>query len=364
MPGRHSAPRTTAPRTVAALAVPLAAALTVSCAPGQQPRQVVDLGRVTVNGRALLFEALPTVGAALTKSDTPLPTGRLLSIVLRKRLGPDRAPGRVLLNGLATTVAAPLHAGDSVVTVPGPDAVEATRTVVETFPAMGVASLYVGGHPGTTRVVLGAVSGEVLSRKVVAAPLIGHLPAPGALALTFDDGPNPAWTPRVLALLARAHAHATFCVIGRQVAQYPDLVRAIVAGGHTLCNHTWDHDEKLPSRTPAQIRSEMTRTQEAVKAATRKTPRLFRAPAGAWSPAIEGIARSLRMTPLKWTVDPRDWARPSTRAILVRTLARLRPGGVVLLHDGGGDRSETFAALAQLLRLLPRLHYTYAVPQP
>jgi peptidoglycan/xylan/chitin deacetylase (PgdA/CDA1 family) len=300
----------------------------------------------------------------LTKADTHVPTGRLLSIVLRKHLGPDRAPGKILLNGMTTDIAAPLHAGDSVVTVPGPDAVEATRTVVETYPAMGDARLYVGGHPGTTRLVLGAVSGEVLSRRLVAAPVIGHLPAPGAVALTFDDGPNPAWTPRVLGLLAQAHAHATFCLIGRQVEQYPDLVRAIVAGGHTLCNHTWDHDEKLPTRTPDQVRSEMTRTQDAIKAVTGKQPRLFRAPAGAWSPEVIAIARSLHMTPLKWTVDPRDWAQPGTHAILVRTLARLRPGGVLLLHDGGGDRSQTFAALAQLLKLLPRLHYTYAVPQP
>jgi peptidoglycan/xylan/chitin deacetylase (PgdA/CDA1 family) len=76
------------------------------------------------------------------------------------------------------------------------------------------------------------------------------------------------------------------------------------------------------------------------------------------------MARSLHMTPLRWTVDPRDWSRPGTDAILGITLARLRPGGVLLLHDGGGDRGETLAALSRLLTLLPKLGYSFTVPRP
>ncbi len=350
-------------RHLAMIAAP-AAALTMSCGAGVQATRIAPPTTVTVNGRVLPFTGAPTVSAALDRTATRVPAGRLLSVVLRKQLGTDEHAGRVLVNGAVSDGAAPLHDGDRVVTVPGPDAVEPTHTAVETIPSALTAAVYVGGHPGTARVVRGAVSGEVLRRTVVSEPVLGHLPSPGAVALTFDDGPNPAWTPQVLALLARAHAHATFCLIGRQAAQYPALVRAIVAGSHTLCNHTWDHDEALPSRPRAEILSEMTRAQDAItSAAGGKVPQLFRAPAGAWSPAVEAVARNLHLTPLKWTVDPRDWSRPGTRAILGVTLARLRPGGVLLLHDGGGNRDQTVAALARLLTLLPRLHYTYATPR-
>lgn len=112
------------------------------------------------------------------------------------------------------------------------------------------------------------VSGELLSRRVLSWPVAGHLPSPRAVALTFDDGPNPAWTPQVREALARAGVRATFCLIGRQVAQYPALVRAIVAGGHTLCNHTWDHDEQLPQRSRAEILADMTRGQDAIVTAS------------------------------------------------------------------------------------------------
>ena len=213
--------------------------------------------------------------------------------------------------------------------------------------------------------VRGAVSGELVASRVLSQPVLGHLPTPGAVALTFDDGPNPTWTPQVLHQLALHRVHATFCIIGRQAAEYPELVKAIVAGGHTLCNHTWDHDEGLPHRSRAQIVSEMTRAQVAITQASGGiAPRLFRAPGGNWSGEVEAVARSLQLTPLKWTVDPRDWARPGVNAILGATLRQLRPGGVVLLHDGGGRRDETQSALGRQLAILPAMRYSYAQPQP
>ncbi|MFC7479229.1 polysaccharide deacetylase family protein [Luedemannella flava] len=87
------------------------------------------------------------------------------------------------------------------------------------------------------------------------------------VALTFDDGPDPRWTPAVLALLRRHRVHATFCLIGRNAARHPKLVRAIVAGGHTLCNHTWRHDIDLGRRSPAAIRADLTATTRAIQRA-------------------------------------------------------------------------------------------------
>lgn len=184
-----------------------------------------------------------------------------------------------------------------------------------------------------------------------------------SVALTFDDGPNLRWTPQVLVLLAWAHVHATFCIIGREAEMHPALVRAIVAGGHRLCNHTWDHDEQLPRVSPAHLRDEIHRGQLAVtKASGGVGPWLFRAPAGNWSPAVERAARAEHLAPLKWSVDPRDWSRPGTGRIVSVVLATVRPGGIVLLHDGGGDRSQTLAALKILLQQLARRHYAFELP--
>ena len=348
-----------------AWALPVTAAFTISCGPGQVQSQVLDPGSVTVNGAVLSLDGLPTVGAALSRTSTHIPSGQLLSVVHRHAVGSDQQPGTVLVNGTASDVDAALHDGDHLVTVAGPDAVEATRTALEPAAPARIATLDVGGRPAMAEVTRGVVSGEVVSHHLVSRAVRGHLSAPREIALTFDDGPNPAWTPQVLALLARAHVHATFCLIGRQAKQYPGLVRAIVAQGHTLCNHTWDHDEGLPKRTPDQIRGEMTRAQRAIiDASGGVVPRLYRAPGGAWSPQVEQISRSLGMTPLKWNVDPRDWNRPGADVILGVTLATVRPGAIVLFHDGGGRRDQTVAALAALLTRLPQGGFTYGIPQP
>jgi peptidoglycan/xylan/chitin deacetylase (PgdA/CDA1 family) len=320
---------------------------------------------IEVSGRAVAADGLLTVDDALRRAQVVVPAGHVLSAVTHRPLAGDHQPGQVLVDGhpaAADTLVAP---GSVVTVVPGEDVTEPlTIRRVVVLPTNGIASLYVGGRVGTARVVTGSISGETLSRRVERSPHRGHLVAPQPLALTFDDGPDPYWTPRVLRLLAIAHVHATFCVVGREVAKHPELVRAIVNGGHTLCNHTWHHDEQLASRTPAVLRAELARTQAAVRRAAGVTPRLFRAPGGAWSPAVEREARRQGMTPLKWSVDPRDWTRPGARDIAVRVLGGLRPGAIVLLHDGGGERAQTLKALKFLLIRLTRQGWSFEVPRP
>jgi peptidoglycan/xylan/chitin deacetylase (PgdA/CDA1 family) len=176
-----------------------------------------------------------------------------------------------------------------------------------------------------------------------------------AVALTFDDGPSPVWTPKVLALLKRYHLHATFCLIGEQVKEYPKLVARIVAGGHTLCNHSWDHDEFMYQRSTTYIRSELTRTDKAIrKAAPGATVRYYRQPGGNWSKRIVRVSRQLGMAPLDWSVDPSDWKRPPASSIIANVKSNTGHGSIVLMHDGGGDRSHTYAALRTLLPYLSR----------
>jgi peptidoglycan/xylan/chitin deacetylase (PgdA/CDA1 family) len=324
------------------------------------------LPTIKVAGAQVGAVGVSTVAQALTEAGVAVPAGELLSIRTHRPLGPDRHPGRVLVNGRPTLVAAPVEPGAVITVESGGDVTEAAETVTLLVPAnKGIASLRRGARPGRLRVVRGVVSHEIVTRSLLSKPYDGRLLSARPVALTFDDGPNPVWTPRILAALAQAHVHATFCLIGRQAEQYPALVKAIVDGGHTLCNHTWDHDERLNQRTEAQILTEMTKSQAAITAASGGiAPQLFRAPGGAWSGQVELLARRLHMTPLKWTVDPRDWARPGPGHIIGVVMATLRPGGIVLLHDGGGTRDQTLAALHYFLVRLPAYKYIFQVPRP
>ncbi|HET7530943.1 MAG TPA: polysaccharide deacetylase family protein [Mycobacteriales bacterium] len=201
------------------------------------------------------------------------------------------------------------------------------------------------------------------SRRPRALPPIAHVSGGRTVALTFDDGPDPTWTPRILAVLARAHVHATFCLIGWEAAAHPALVRAIVRAGHALCDHTWDHDLDLAKRRPSRIRHDMTRAYDAVvQASGGIRPAFFRTPGGGWSTYIERESQRLGMRPLGWNVDPRDWTRPGVPSILATIHAELHNGGVILMHDGGGDRSQTVRALRLLLRLLPARGFRFVLP--
>src|SRR3954469_4713582 len=117
-------------------------------------------------------------------------------------------------------------------------------------------------------------------------PPVSEVGGGRTVALTFDDGPDPTWTPRVLAVLARAGVNATFCLIGRQAAADPALVRRIVEAGHTLCDHTWDHDLDLRARSPARIRADIVSAYDAIIDAGGVAPVFFRAPGGNWSPYL------------------------------------------------------------------------------
>lgn len=176
-----------------------------------------------------------------------------------------------------------------------------------------------------------------------------------SVALTFDDGPHPEWTPKVLDQLRRAGVKATFCVIGVKVRKYRAIMARIVREGHTVCNHSWQHDLKLGSKPAAQIRADLLRTSREIQRAVPgvRIP-YYRQPGGKWTPGIVQIARDLGMKPLHWDVDPADWDDTSTPEISKRVAQQARPGSIVLLHDGGGDRSRTLGACPQVLSSLKR----------
>ena len=182
----------------------------------------------------------------------------------------------------------------------------------------------------------------------------------GYVALTFDDGPDPRYTPEVLALLREHDVKATFCVVGQLAEAYPELIRAIAADGHTLCNHSWEHDFGLGGRSVAEIREDLTRTNQAIEAGVPGVRvSYYRQPGGAWTDRVVDVAEELGMSSLHWTVDPQDWALPGAEVIAA---AVTQWTADVLLHDGGGERQGTVSALRDFLPVLAARHHLDALP--
>lgn len=215
-----------------------------------------------------------------------------------------------------------------------------------------------------------AVGGWFYASRWPASRLFGEAltaPArPGELALTFDDGPNPAWTPRLLDLLAHHQIHATFFLLGGFAQAEPDLVRQIAAEGHLIGNHTWSHPH-LSSAPAAQIREELVRTSAALEQITGATVAYFRPPFGARRPAVFRIARELGLRPVLWNAMTSDWSEPSADRIAERLGAKVdqftRSGYAVnmVLHDGGhralgANREPSIQAAERLITRYKSTH--------
>ena len=186
------------------------------------------------------------------------------------------------------------------------------------------------------------------------------------LALTFDDGPNPAWTPRLLDLLAQHDVRATFFMIGRHAQAEPDLARCIAAAGHVVGNHSWSHPN-LARTSIVRVGEELRRTQETLEQIIGAQVLYFRPPYGARRPAIFRIARELGLEPVLWNAMTTDWKEPSGERIaarLVLKIDRLKRRGFaanIVLHDGNhrencGDRGPSILAAALLLKQYQGTH--------
>jgi peptidoglycan-N-acetylglucosamine deacetylase len=188
------------------------------------------------------------------------------------------------------------------------------------------------------------------------------------LALTFDDGPNDPWTPRLLEILNHQQIRATFFLIGRFVAQRPEIARQIAAAGHVIGNHTYDHPNLIFAGA-REVESQVRRCAEALQQAVGGHSNLFRPPYGGRTPQALRTVRRFGLVPVLWSVSGWDWDAQSAAQIENKVMGSVQGGDVILLHDGGHrhlgvDRSFTVDAVEQLIRRCRDQGFTFVtVPE-
>jgi peptidoglycan/xylan/chitin deacetylase (PgdA/CDA1 family) len=179
-------------------------------------------------------------------------------------------------------------------------------------------------------------------------------PSRREVAIGFDDGPYTD-TPAFVRMLQRSHATATFFMIGRQVTStYRETMLHELRAGDVLGDHTFTHPDMTRTSDP---RGQLERTLSVIRAQTGYTPCVFRPPYGDVNASVVHLASSLGMATVGWNVDPSDYAQPGTAAIVQRVLAQVRPGSIIISHDGGGPRGQTLAAYPRIIATLHRRGY-------
>ncbi|MFI2610149.1 polysaccharide deacetylase family protein [Kitasatospora sp. NPDC018619] len=303
----------------------------------QPPGAAAPGGTPSAAGTPSATTALPSGAPASTGAPAP---------------GSDAVPP----GGAGSPSAAPSSPSPAATTKPSPSAATgspvATPTTATAAPTTPAAPSADPSSPAAPRPHTGA------------GTVIGSTASGGrTVALTFDDGPGPA-TGQILDLLAQYHAKATFCQIGQNAAANPAMVKRILAAGHRLCDHSVHHPQPFAKLPHDKAAYEITAARDMILRAGGPGTEIgwFRAPGGGFNADNEQITAGLGMSSLGWSVDPRDWSRPGTPAIVAAVQKQLKPGGVVLMHDGGGDRSQTVAALRQLLPWLVAQGYTFDFP--
>ncbi|MGE5335210.1 MAG: polysaccharide deacetylase family protein, partial [Nitrososphaerota archaeon] len=200
-------------------------------------------------------------------------------------------------------------------------------------------------------------------------------PHTNTVALTFDDGPTPYYSPAIISYLEKTHTPATFFVLGQYAKAYPWLVQREAADGFTIGIHTWNHPDML-SLTPSQRAWQLAATAQQLHADLGASVCLWlwRPPYGGYDSTIVAQAGTFGLTTIMWNDDPADWSQPGTMTIVNRVLSNVRPGSIILMHDGPAGRAQTLAALPYILSglrqrgltpvSLPQLLLGYQPPQP
>lgn len=189
--------------------------------------------------------------------------------------------------------------------------------------------------------------------------LINHVDTTDkVVALTYDDGPNPPYTNQLLEILERHQIKATFFVVGKTVEKYPDTLRLILSKGHEIGNHSYSH-KALIDEKPRLIGSEIQKTDQILRQLGVKDEIHFRAPYGRKLIVLPYLLAKLNKKNILWTIDSKDYEASNSEVIEASVLEHVRPGSIILMHDGGGDRSRTVVATERLIEKLKEKGYIF-----
>jgi peptidoglycan-N-acetylglucosamine deacetylase len=185
--------------------------------------------------------------------------------------------------------------------------------------------------------------------------------APGTVALTFDDGPSPIYTKKVLEILEKYHIHATFFVVGEQAKAHPQSLKMIVARGNVVGNHSLTHPQVSHLEKTEDLYREVVESGKIIADITGKKPGLFRFPYGADNPRVKQYVISQGLTPVRWSYSSEDYASPGTQVIADRVIQHARSGQIILLHDGPAHRKQTIDALPKIIEGIKKKGLDFSV---
>ena len=322
---------------------------------------MVGPGAAIIDGRSVYvgFGASPAVLVRAHASNAPW--GDFVSATGRVLRSGGGLPPTFTMEGRTLSPTSRIRPRDRVASVRGRDVAESIVTTTAPEPAP---VRYEGEGPdqtvissGTAGVALlkvGEVSGDVVQKTIVIEPVAkvmrrGPYPTGSLLvALTFDDGPWPGQTEAILDILKADDVKATFFMLSGAANHHKDLARRVFAEGHLIGNHSVNH-KNLSKSTPDVVRFEIVNAADTIQAITGYRPVWFRPPGGNYNAAVLQIMAESGVKLAMWSTDTNDWRKPSPQDIAGRALAGQQQVKVVLMHDGGGDRSRTIAALPQVI---------------
>jgi peptidoglycan/xylan/chitin deacetylase (PgdA/CDA1 family) len=199
------------------------------------------------------------------------------------------------------------------------------------------------------------VSNIILQQRFPDILVLSAAPTENTVALTFDDGPDPRFTPQILDLLAEHDIQATFFVTGARAEAYPELVQRMVNEGHIVGNHTYSHQNLVEATDMDILETEVLRTEEIINAAAGYRTKLFRAPYGFLYDELLEQLGSMNYTVVGWSVDSLDWQESPPEEIAYNVISNIHPGAIVLMHDGAGDTGDRTNTIEALRQIIPNL---------
>jgi peptidoglycan-N-acetylglucosamine deacetylase len=328
----------------------------------------------SIDGRSVRLSSSATAGEVFARDLVARKPGDLVSAKSHKVLvkGGGGQP-YLSASGRTLTPNDSLRGKGDLKSHDGTDTVEATRVTTQTIPVPvryegsgPIETTVATGSPGVREVTVGTISGQVVRKREKVTPVTRVIVKGYAktsqervVCLTFDDGPWPKTTNAIIKILQDNGVTATFFQIGRQARHSPSIARAVAEAGLEVGNHSENHSYSFGRMKASGVLKEISQAQYDIRRATGKAPTFFRPPGGITNKTMGAALKKLDLGWVLWSIDTGDWKRPSPGKIVSRVMRNVRPGAVVLMHDGGGDRTNTVKALPTIIKKLKEQGYTF-----